>query len=248
NWGVSYLVNDFYRRFLAAGKHEAHYVRIGRIFTVVLILLSGYVAAQLTSIRQGWQIVLNLGMGTGAVYILRWYWWRVNAWSEIRAMGAAASITLVLSRIQFAGNDAVLFAKTSLITAAGTTACWLIATFLTRPEPESTLVAFYRRIHPSIYGWRRIAEKVPELLPVRDLADNALDWVLGSAFVYAALFGIGKLIFGELQIGLPLLLVAITSAYLLFRHLSKRGWHTLSGTESGDQDTVDVEAVVDGAL
>ena len=248
NWGVSYLVNDFYRRFLAAGKSEVHYVRAGRIFTVVLILLSGYVAAQLTSIRQGWQIVLNLGMGTGAVYILRWYWWRVNAWSEISAMSAAAIITLALSRIHFAGNDAVLFAKTSLITAAGTTACWLIATFLTRPEPELTLIAFYRRIHPSIYGWRAIAKKAPELSPVRDLADNALDWVLGSAFVYAALFGIGKLIFGELQIGVPLLLAAITSAYLLFLHLSKRGWHTLSGAKSGDQHIVDVQAVVDGAL
>ena len=231
NWGVSYLVNDFYRRFLATQKSEAHYVKAGRVFTVLLILLSGYVAGQLTSIRQGWQIVLNLGIGTGAVYILRWYWWRINAWSEISAMSVAALITLVLSRFQFTGNEAVIFAKTSLITAAGTTVSWLIATFATKPEPEQTLVAFYRRIHPSIYGWRQIAAKAPELPEIRDLSANAFDWILGSVFVYAALFGIGKLIFGEPQVGVVLLVIAAVSAYLIFWHLSKRRWQTLSGSE-----------------
>ncbi len=232
NWGVSYLVNDFYRRFFAAGKSEHHYVQIGRIFTVLLILLSGYVAGQLTSIRQGWQIVLNLGIGTGAVYILRWYWWRINAWSEISAMSAAAAITLALSRFQFTGNEAVVFAKTSLITAFGTTVCWVIATFITRPEPEKTLVEFYRRIHPSIYGWRNIAEKAPELTPVRDFTSNALDWVLGSTFIYSALFGIGKMIFGEPEIGVPLLLIAAVTGYLIFWHLSRKGWQSLSGAQS----------------
>src|SRR6185437_13868160 len=118
NWGVSYLVNDLYRRFLARDKSERHYVAIGRMFTILLVLISGYVASQLHSIGQGWQIVLELGIGTGAVYILRWYWWRINAWSEIVAMSVAAAVTLVLHyRISFIGNDAVIFAKTSLVTA-----------------------------------------------------------------------------------------------------------------------------------
>jgi Na+/proline symporter len=245
NWGVSYLVNDFYRRFLATGKSESHYVQVGRIFTVLLILVSGYVAGQLTSIRQGWQIVLNLGIGTGAVYILRWYWWRINAWSEISAMSVAALITLALSRFQFAGNEAVVFAKTSLITALGTTISWLIATFATRPEPEPTLIAFYRRIHPSIYGWKNIAMKAPELAPVRDLSSNALDWVLGSAFIYATLFGIGKMIFGEPEIGLPLLLVAAVTGYLIFWHLSKRGWQALSGGKLENLGAVEAQPARD---
>ncbi len=247
NWGVSYLVSDFYRRFLMPQKTERHYVRVGQIFTIVLVLVSGYVAGQLTSIRQGWQIVLNLGMGTGAVYILRWYWWRINAWSEIVAMSVAAAITLALSWVHFAGNDSVVFTKTALITAMGTTVSWVLATFLTRPEPEKTLVEFYRRVHPAVYGWRRVAEKVPELPPVLDLAANGVDWVLGCVFVYAALFGVGKMIFGEPQVGLPLLLIAAVSACLLFWHLSQRGWQSLSGAQqnAGAMNIDEIQAVRD---
>jgi SSS family solute:Na+ symporter len=245
NWGVSYLVNDFYRRFLAAGKTEHHYVRVGQIFTILLVLASGYVAGQLTSIRQGWQIVLNLGIGTGAVYILRWYWWRINAWSEIVAMSVAALITLLLSRVPLAGNEAVVFAKTALITAAGTTAAWVIATFLTRPEPEKTLLDFYRRVHPTVYGWQHIAEKAPELAPVKDLASNGLDWVLGCVFVYATLFGIGKLIFGEPATGIPLLLIAAVAGYLIFWHLSRAGWQTLSGAQANTNQIQEMQAVRD---
>src|SRR6266704_101360 len=247
NWGVSYLVSDFYRRFFVPRKTERHYVRVGQIFTIVLVLVSGYVAGQLTSIRQGWQIVLNLGMGTGAVYILRWYWWRINAWSEIVAMSVAAAITLALSWAHFTGNDSVVFAKTALITATGTTASWVLATFLTRPEPEKTLVEFYRRVHPTVYGWRRIADKVPELPPVLDLAANGVDWVLGCVFVYATLFGVGKMIFGEPQVGVPLLLIAAVSAYLIFWHLSRRGWQTLSGIQQSAKavELEEIQAVRD---
>src|SRR5713226_347341 len=164
NWGVSYLVNDLYRRFISRSKSERHYVGVGRLLTIVLVLISGYVAGQLTSVGQGWQIVLELGIGTGAVYILRWYWWRINAWSEIVAMIAAALVTFLLKyEVKFSGNDAVVFAKSALITAGCTTVAWVIATFLTPSEPEEKLVAFYRRVHPAVYGWRRIAKLVPEL-------------------------------------------------------------------------------------
>src|SRR5438309_3214325 len=114
NWGTSYLVNDFYRRFLVRSKTEHHYVLISKLFTIALVLVSGYVAAQLTSILQGWQIVLAIGSGTGAVYILRWYWWRVNAWSEIVAMGVSGVIALSLAKVSFAGSEPVVFAKTAL--------------------------------------------------------------------------------------------------------------------------------------
>jgi solute:Na+ symporter, SSS family len=230
NWGVSYLVNDLYRRFLAPQKTERHYVAVGRLFTILLVLISGYVAGQLTSVGQGWQIVLELGIGTGAVYILRWYWWRINAWSEIVAMSVAAGVTLVLHRIHFSGNEAVVFAKTALITAGCTTIAWVIATFLTPPEPEQKLLDFYRRVHPTVHGWKRIARLAPELPQVRDVGSNAFNWVMGCLMVYGALFGIGKAIFGEWLAGLLLLCGAALAGYLIFWDLSRRGWQTLSGT------------------
>jgi solute:Na+ symporter, SSS family len=242
NWGVSYLVNDLYRRFAVKGKSERHYVTAGRAFTIVLVLISGYVASQLTSVGQGWMIVLNLGIGTGAVYILRWYWWRINAWSEIVAMIAAAMVTLFLenaplreflglSKVAFAGNEPVVFAKTALVTAGCTTVAWVAATFLTSPEPEPKLLEFYRRVHPTVYGWRKIARLAPELADVCDLRSNALDWVMGCVLVYCTLFGIGKLVFGEWLLGLLLLAVASLAGYLIFWDLSRRGWQTLSGRE-----------------
>jgi Na+/proline symporter len=230
NWGVSYLVNDFYRRFFVRDKSERHYVTIGRFFTILLVLISGYVAGQLTSIGQGWQIVLNLGIGTGAVYILRWYWWRINAWSEISAMTVAAVVALWLHR-KLPGDDPVTFAKSALITAFCTTIAWVITTFVTPAEPEQKLIEFYRRVHPAVYGWRRIAALVPELREVRDVSSNAFDWLMGCLLVYCSLFGVGKLIFGDWLIGTALLAIGAVAGYLIFWDLTRRGWQYLSGVE-----------------
>jgi solute:Na+ symporter, SSS family len=232
NWGVSYLVNDFYRRFLVREKTERHYVAMGRLFTIGLVLVSGYVAGQLTSVGQGWQIVLNLGIGTGAVYILRWYWWRINAWSEIVAMIAAAVVTLLLKNAAtFNGNEPVVFAKTALITAGCTTVAWLLATFLTPAESEQKLVAFYRRVHPTVHGWKKIARLAPEVAEVRDLGNNTLNWIMGCLMIYCSLFGIGKLVFGEWLVGVLLLAIAAAAGWLIFWDLSRRGWQSLSGAE-----------------
>ena len=231
NWGCSYLVNDLYKRFLVRHSTEKHYVLIGKIFTVLLVLASGYTAMQLTSIKQGWELVLNIGFGTGAVYILRWYWWRINAWSEISAMIAAAVMTFALHNVQFTGNGAVVYAKSALITSAITTFVWLIVTFATEPESEQTLVAFYRRVHPTVYGWKHVAKLVTELPEVRDLSSNAFDWVMGVVLVYGCLFGIGKLVFQQWVWGALLLLIAGLAGYLIFWDLSRRGWATWSGTE-----------------
>lgn len=231
NWGTSYLVNDFYRRFLVRGKNEHHYVLISKVFTLALVLVSGYVAAQLTSILQGWQIVLQIGSGTGAVYILRWYWSRINAWSEITAMIAAATVTFLLAAVHFTGSEPVVFAKGALITAGVTTVAWIVATVLTRPEPDEKLLSFYRRVHPAVYGWQRIAALAPELKPVRDLGSNAFDWVMGCLVVYGSLFGIGKLVFQQWGKGIVLLGIAAIAGYLIYWDLSRRGWETLSGKE-----------------
>jgi len=231
NWGSSYLVNDLYKRFIVRNSTEKHYVLISKIFTILLVLASGYTAMQLTSIKQGWDLVLNIGFGTGAVYILRWYWWRINAWSEISAMIAAAGMTYGLHNVQFTGNSAVVYAKSALITGGVTTLVWVATTFLTHPESEQTLLAFYRRVHPSVYGWKHVARLVPELSEVRDFSSNAFDWVLGVVMVYGCLFGIGKLVFQQWVWGVLLLFVAALAGYLIFWDLSRRGWATLSGTE-----------------
>ena len=239
NWGCSYLVNDLYKRFMVRNSTERHYVFVSRLFTVLLVLVSGYTASQLNSIGEGWGVVLSIGFGTGAVYILRWYWSRINAWSEISAMIAAAAVTVALnmhifgkSLITFSGTAALVYAKQSLVIGSITTIVWLITTFLTQPESEETLVSFYRRVHPSVYGWQKISKLVPEMPEVRDLASNTFNWVMGTILVYGCLFGIGKLIFGQWISGALMLIVAAVAGYLIFWDLSRRGWETLSGKEA----------------
>ena len=231
NWGTSYLVNDFYRRFLVKHGSEHHYVNMGKVFTVVLVLVGGYVSSQLASISQGWQIVLGIGAGTGAVLILRWYWWRINAWSEIVATIGAAVLTFVLAKMSFSGNGAVVVAKTTLITAGVTTILWLMGTLLTKPEPTEKLVVFYKRVHPSVYGWQPIARLCPEMAQVRDFVTNFANWVLGCVMVYSALFGIGNLVFHRFWLGSLLLGVSGVSGWIIFANLSRHGWGTLSGAE-----------------
>src|SRR5262249_26120774 len=235
NWGSSYLVNDLYKRFFVKNSSERHYVLISKIFTLLLVLGSGYTATQLSSINQGWNLVLNIGFGTGAVYILRWYWERINAWSEIVAMAVAAAMTIGLSRVNFTGNTALVYAKSALITGLVTTIAWIVATYVTRPESDATLISFYKRVHPTVYGWHLIAKLVPELAEVRDVASNAFNWVMGCILVYGCLFGIGKLVFAQWGWGLLLLAISAVAGYLIFWDLSRRGWTTLSGEEASSR-------------
>ena len=229
NWGTSYLINDFYRRFLVRKGSEKHYVFVSKIFIVLLVILSGYTAAHINSIQSAWQLLLGMGAGTGGVLLLRWYWWRINAWSEISSMIAAFVVSISLTQVHFAGNDSVVFAKTAMITAGTTTLVWLITTFLTAPESEERLLKFYRRVQPTIHGWKHIAALAPDIKPVRDLAANTFDWIMGCALIYCTMFGIGEIVLQEWLPGFVLLVCAAISGYFIYWSLSRRGWETLSG-------------------
>jgi SSS family solute:Na+ symporter len=223
NWGASYLVQDLYRRFLRPQATEAHYVTAGRAMTVFLVVVTGGVAAQLATIREGWQFVLQIGAGTGLVYLLRWYWWRINAWSEISAMATALAVALGLRWLApFAGTEPLVFAKGALATAAVTTVVWVLVTLLTRPEPEAVLLRFYRQVRPDARGWRPVAALAPEMTPARDLGANLAAWALGCAMVYAALLGAGKLLLGAPAAGAALLAAAAACGAALSRRLARR--------------------------
>ncbi len=224
NWGASYLVSDFYRRFIKRDADDKHYVLISRLATVLLVIASAGVSVLLSDIRSGWQVVLEVGAGTGGVYLLRWYWWRINAWSEISAMATALLATIGLRwSAPFSGSNPVVFAKTALTTTAITTLVWLVVTYLTRPEPEDVLLKFYRSVRPQITGWKPLARLAPEVPPSRDLGQNLLSWVLGCVMVYLALFGLGHVLIGPFLEGVGLLAVSAVCAGALYSNIS-RSW------------------------
>jgi Na+/proline symporter len=230
NWGTSYLINDFYRRFIVRKGTEKHYVFVSKLFIVLLVILSGYAAANMTSIQSAWQLLLGMGAGTGGVLLLRWYWWRINAWSEISSMVAAFVVSISLQKVNFSGNSSVVFAKAAMITTLATTIVWLVTTLATRPETDQLLLKFYRRVRPTVYGWKHIAALAPEIRPVRDLRANTFDWIMGCVLVYCCMFGIGELVLQAWLNGFLLLAGAAISGYLIYWSLSRRGWETLSDT------------------
>src|SRR5437879_6406346 len=163
NWGASYLVNDVYRRFLNKTATEKHYVGISRWATVALFLMSTLVTWQLSSVEGAWKFLLGIGAGTGLVLILRWYWWRINAWSEISSMIASFVISLLGFAFivpRFRPNDPNATAVVMLVTVAGSTIVWVVTTFSTAPEPDRILQSFYRRVRPGGTGWARVSQRL----------------------------------------------------------------------------------------
>jgi Na+/proline symporter len=215
NWGASYLVNDFYKRFVNKTASQKHYVNVGRMATVFLFLASIAVTSQLSSVEQAWKFLLAMGAGTGLVLILRWYWWRISAWSEISAMIVSFLASLVFMTVvppRFAAGDPNADAWIMIGTVAVTTVTWIVATLLTKPEPDAVLDSFYRRVRPGGPGWRRVSARLgygKESIPGGALAWT--NWIAGIVAVYATLFGLGKLVFGQLGMGLGMLAVAVVA-------------------------------------
>ena len=215
NWGASYLVNDVYRRFLRTDRDEKHYVNVARMATVILFVLSIGVTSQLTSIEWAWKFLIALGAGTGLVLILRWYWWRVSAWSEISAMIASFITSLIAYRVippRYAAGDPRADSMVLLTTVAVTTVVWIAVTLLTKPETEATLERFYRQVRPGGPGWVQVSSRLGfGREPIPGGALQWTNWIAGVVAVYATLFGIGKVIFGDLIPGLVTLAIAIAA-------------------------------------
>lgn len=229
NWGASYLVNDFYRRFVKKQAGERHYVRISQAATVFLTILSAVVTFYMTSIAGAWKLLIVTGAGTGLVLLLRWYWWRINAWSEVSAMISAFVVSVAMQLgWGLDSDDPVGFAWIMIVTISITTAVWLAVTLLTRPEPAETLVAFYRRVRPSGPGWARVAKLAPDVKPSRDGWNNFADWIAGCVLIYGSLFGAGKLLLKQTASGFILLALALAAGAFIYRDLSKRGWHVVA--------------------
>jgi solute:Na+ symporter, SSS family len=228
NWGASYLVNDFYRRFVHTSGSDRHYVRASQLATVMLTVISAVITRYMDSIAGAWQLLIVTGAGTGTVLILRWYWWRINAWSEVSAMATAFVVSVALqAKFGLSSADPRGFAYIMLITVGITSAVWLAVTLLTAPEPEAQLVSFYKRTRPSAALWKPIARLAPEVPAARDLKYNFFDWIAGCALIYGALFGTGKVILKDYALGVALLAVAAAAGLYIYRDLSRRGWKSV---------------------
>jgi solute:Na+ symporter, SSS family len=228
NWGASYLINDFYRRFLRKGAADHHYVVASRWATVGLTIISAVITRYMDSIAGAWQLLIVTGAGTGTVLILRWYWWRINAWSEVAAMATAFVVSVALQTgFGISSADPLGFAHIMLITVGITSAVWLAVTFLTPPEPQYQLLKFYHRVRPPAALWKPIAKLAPEVPPARDLHYNLLDWLAGCALIYGALFGAGKVILKDYWTGAAFLILSLLAGFYIYRDLSRRGWKTV---------------------
>ena len=228
NWGASYLVNDLYRRFMVRTAQEKHYVKASQAVTVLLMLLSAVVTFWMDSIAGAWKFLMALGAGTGLVYILRWFWWRINAWSEISAMAAAFVTSLVLT-FGFRFDDAKPeeFAWLLLITVSVTTVVWLSVTFLTKPEPKETLLSFYRRVRPNPAFWGSIPAEATDVVPQHDGLLNLGNWIAGCLMIYGFLFGLGKIILGEPVTGVIFLAGGLAAGGCIYRNMERGGWKEL---------------------
>ena len=236
NWGSSYVVNDFYRRFIKPGAPEKELVKVGRITTVSLMVIAGLLALFfLNNATQAFDVLLLSGAGTGAIYLLRWFWWRINAWTEIAAMITATISATVLvffvpdSSIQFWVLDG--FTSKLLVAVLITTVVWILTTFLTAPETKETLRTFYRKTRPGGPGWKKVLEEArKDGETVIDSRDEFRKWemplqvlcvFIGAVSIYSALFSIGSFVYAKPWLGTLLGLVAVAGTIFLFRAFDK---------------------------
>lgn len=221
-WGTSYIINDLFRPFVKPDGDERYYVKVSRITTFLLLFLSLIVTTQFDKISDAWKFVLVCSGGIGLVLIFRWYWWRINAWSEIAAMLAPYVV------YPFLWYYGVSFEVTLLIIVAWSTIVWLTVTFLTRPTDDEKLRQFYKKVHPGGPGWEKIASTLPDVKPDKGYRYLFFNWIAGSGMVMFTLFGIGQLIFREYTSAILYFAAGIFCLLFIYRNMKKIGWEKMS--------------------
>ena len=219
NWGASYLVHDFYRRFIRSDADEKHYVAVGRACTVLLYVFAAFLSLMLESAQDAFEILISIGAGTGLLYLLRWFWWRINAWTEVVAMVSSFVVSVFFFAMRKSGNG-LPFANTVLFSVAFTTICWVIAAYVTAPTSRERLIEFYRKVHPAGPGWRVIREAagVSEAEAARHgdhIGKATLGWISGCLTIWMSLFAIGNFLYGRTSLALVQTAVFVVSGLTL---------------------------------
>ncbi|MEJ2187704.1 MAG: hypothetical protein P8Z36_17585 [Gemmatimonadota bacterium] len=224
NRGASYLVSDFYHRFIRPDASDRHLARMSRLASVIVLVLGAGAAWLMRdmSVDHAWKFLAALGAGTGAVFMLRWYWWRINAWTEIAAMVASLVFFLIVSRFVEQNEHRMAFV------AALTIGTWLVVTFMTRPERPETLERFYRKVRPGGPGWRPQAAACPDVQPDRNMAVSILAALFAAGIVYLTLPGVGLIIFGQYGRAALALSGAVLCAVVVFALMRRIGWETIA--------------------
>ena len=227
NWGASYLVHDFYQRFVNRGASEKHYVLVGRLVTVGLFLCASGLTFLLDTAKDSFDLMLQVGAGTGLLYLLRWFWWRVNAWCEVVAMVSSFAISVVLFVLKKNGFDYGTD-KALVITVAITTLCWVATAFLGPETDRETLIAFYKKVRPFGPGWTTIRKAAgvseDEALATHENIPLALlGWVAGCATIWSSLFTIGNVLYGRMGMAGALAATFVVSGLTLL-HVIRKLW------------------------
>jgi Na+/proline symporter len=216
NWGASYLVHDFYQRFVRKNAGEKHYVMAGRIATVILFLASSSLVFFLDSAKNAFDIILQVGAGTGLLYLVRWFWWRVNAWSEVVAMISSFVVSLILLILNRNGIPISTHIGL-LITVLCTTICWVTTAYCAPETDRATLIAFYTKIRPFGPGWRRIRREagLSDERPgasAQNIPMALLGWFAGCTMIWSALFAVGNVLYARYDLAITLSVVLAVSA------------------------------------
>jgi SSS family solute:Na+ symporter len=217
-WGTSYIINDLFRPYIKPGGSEKYYVSVSRITTFLLLILSLIITTQFERISDAWKFILACSAGIGPVLILRWFWWRINAWSEISAMVAPYFV------YPFLLHYGVSFEVSLMIIVAWSTVVWLTVTFITKPTDEERLKSFYTRVHPGGNGWKSIAKQLPDIESDKGYRYLFMNWIAGAAMVLFFLFGLGRLIFHEYLAMLIYFTGGSLCAALIYRNMKRMGW------------------------
>jgi Na+/proline symporter len=227
NWGSSYLVHDFYRRFINADADEKHYVNVGRVCTVMLYIVAALLSLVLNTSQDAFEVLISIGAGTGLLYLLRWFWWRINATCEVVAMVSSFTISVVFFTMKRTGH-ALPFAQTVLYSVAITTVCWLVTAFVSAPTSRERLIAFYKKVHPAGPGWTKIREEAgvsesEAALHSDHMGKATLGWISGCLTIWSSLFAIGNFLYGRTSTAVLLTAVFVVSGSVLL-YVVNRLW------------------------